>query len=852
MATTASFDSAISRSLSLRPSQPQNPVIGHGDGTNFEALWDTLRSALREIHEKNASKLSFEQLYRASYKIVLRKQGDQLYDRVKEFEEQWFAAHVMPSIRKLITNNLVNITLGGVAGTAATANERRLMGEEFLKGLKASWEDHITIMNMTTDVLMYMDRVYCADNRRASIFTTAMGLFRDHILRFPLAGNGANLMTFDILNSVILDQIGMEREGDVINKHLLRSCIYVLEGLFETDAEVENDKLYLTVFEVEFLRSSRAFYKNECANLLQDANASVWLRQTKRRLDEEQVRCQTTVSILTSAKIAKVVEEELISRNLLEFLAMEGSGIKSMIENDRFEDLEALYQLISRVDPSKGLLKEALQSRAIAMGHEINKTIQNTDWSAVAAPAAPEDGSNPVANKATSKGSRKTVGNHQTIAAIAWVDDVLRLKDKFDKMWVKCFDSDLILQTAITKAFSDFINVFDRCSEYVSLFIDDNLKKGIKGKTEPEIDIVLNKATTLIRYITEKDLFERYYKKHLARRLLHGKSESADVEKQMITRMKMELGSAFTQKLEGMFKDMTMSEDLTCGYRNHIRSLGDVDHKQVELSINVLTSNHWPMESMGGNMTKEGEARQNCTWPPEINTLQESFKKFYLEERNGRMLTWLGFLGNADVKVTFPKIPGKEGLLCRERRYELHIPTYGMMVLLLFNDLQEGATLSFEEIQERINIPTQELVRSLQPLSIIPKCKVLTKIPANKEVKPGDIFGFNSSFISKAIRIKVPVVAGLVNKVEDAEERKVTEERNQQNRSHLIDSVIVRIMKARKTTTHSSLFTEVITQLSQRFKPDISMMKKRIESLIEREYMIRVEEATQPTYSYLA
>jgi len=48
------------------------------------------------------------------------------------------------------------------------------------------------------------------------------------------------------------------------------------------------------------------------------------------------------------------------------------------------------------------------------------------------------------------------------------------------------------------------------------------------------------------------------------------------------------------------------------------------------------------------------------------------------------------------------------------------------------------------------------------------------------------------------------------------------------------------------------LFTEVITQLSQRFKPDLAMMKRRVESLIEREYLERVEDASTPTYRYLA
>ena len=698
----------------------------------------------------------------------------------------------MPSIRKLITKNLINISLNGTVGT--TANERRITGEEFLKGLKASWEDHICVMNMTTDVLMYMDRVYCTDNRKPSIFTTSMGLFRDNILRSPLASTGLQLITFDILNSVLLDQLGMERDGDVINKNLIRSVVYMLEGLYESDEENEHEKLYLTVFEIEFLKASKQFYQKECSLLLQDSDASTWLRQTVKRLAEEEIRCQTTISMLTAPKITKVVENEMISSHLQEFLALEGSGVKAMIENDRLDDLKLLYQLISRVDQSKAPLKVALQNRVVALGSEINKMILDTDFSAP--PAGPADEG--AATEGGDKFKQKQGATAKlTTVAIRWVDEVLKLKDKFDGIWKKCFAEDLILQTALTKSFSDFINLFPRCSEYVSLFIDDNLKRGIKGKTEEEIDKVLDKATTLLRYIQDKDMFERYYKKHLARRLLHGKSESADVEKQMISRMKLEIGNSFTTKLEGMFKDMTMSEDLTSGYRTHIQNLGDLDRKQIDLSVSVLTTNYWPMESMGGNNSRREDGTQtSCSWSSEIQTLQESFKAYYLKERNGRMLTWLGFLGSADVRCIFPKIPGKEGLLGRERRHEINVPTYGMIILMLFNKLGDGEKLSYEEIQETTNIPQHELSRMLYTLAVLPKCKVLLKHPANKELpKDGDKFSFNSSFTSKSVKIKAPVMLGGINKVEGEDERKETEDRNDEHRGNVIDTVIVRIMK---------------------------------------------------------
>ena len=69
------------------------------------------------------------------------------------------------------------------------------------------------------------------------------------------------------------------------------------------------------------------------------------------------------------------------------------------------------------------------------------------------------------------------------------------------------------------------------------------MKKGIKGKTENEVDELLDKGITLLRYIQDKDMFERYYKKHLSRRLLMKRSISMDAERQMISKMKLAIPS---------------------------------------------------------------------------------------------------------------------------------------------------------------------------------------------------------------------------------------------------------------------------------------------------------------------
>ncbi len=764
--------------------------------SEFEPCWDILKGALTDIHNKNASRLSFENLYRASYKIVLRKKGQLLYEKVKEFEEEWFRVHVLPPITELVSGNLVSIALLQMQG--ASAHERRQTGERFLRGIRSTWEDHNTSMNMVADILMYLERTYTAESRQPSIFAATIGLFRDHILRNDLGGASEQLdqpfVIFDILNAVVLDLINMERDGDIVDRNLIRHITSMLEALYETDDELENAKLYLTVFEPRFLIASQIFYKAECEKLLREGNASSWLRHTQRRLREEQDRCDTALSILTSDNIAKVVEDELIVAKLNDFLAMEGSGMKSMIDNDRHEDLSILYQLISRVDKSKNALKAILQSRVMDLGLEIEQILKGTDFSAPAAGAEAEDAVEGAGDKAA-KPQPLSAAAQQSAAAIKWVDDVLQLKDKFDNLSTTCFNSDLVLQSAVTKSFSDFINMFGRSSEFVSLFTDDSLKRGLKGKSDEDTETVLQKTIVLLRYLADRDMFERYYQKHLARRLLHNKSEM-HIEKELVRRMRSEMGNHFTAKFEGMFKDMELSKDLSDNYRDHVRNLGDADAKNIDLSIHVLTTNNWPPEVMGRGAVQEDGNRADCTFPPAIKRLQESFFKYYLKDRSGRVLTWVASAGSADIKCVFPKVAGKEtGPLSKERRYELNVSTYGMIVLDLFNDLADGESLSFEDIQAKTNIPTQDLIRTLGSLSIPPKSRVLAKEPLTKNVKTTDKFSFNAAFVSKTIKIKAPVISS-TSKVEDTEERKETERKNDQTRAHVVDAAIVRIMKS--------------------------------------------------------
>ena len=579
----------------------------------------------------------------------------------------------------------------------------------------------------------------------------------------------------------------MDRDGDIIDRPLLKSCIYMLEGLYETEDEEESAKLYLTKFEPAFLSASREFYASEGASLLLDADAGTFCRHARKRADEEQDRCRSTLSTLTSPKIKDVVEQELIRNNLKEIIAFEGSGVRFMLDNDRFVELELLYDLSCRVDPEKRELKSAVQNRVLQLGLEVNRSAQTSLSATATRPHV--DKSEKIDEHTGAEGLKSTdrTVNQQTVAAIKWVDDVLHLKYKYDLVLSRAFDEDHMMQNAITQSLSGFINEFERSSEYLSLFFDENMKKGIKGKTELEVDALLDQGITLLGYIQDKDLFERYYKKHLSKRLLMKRSVSMDAERQMISKMKLAVGNAFTTRIEKMFQDMNTSADLTSGYKKYIASHGDADPNRAELDVSVLTSTMWPMETMGPRL-KGGENRGPCILPPEVERIRRGFEKFYLEKHSGRQLTWQANLGTAEIRAYFPDCKG-----LRKTR-DLSVQTYAMVILLMFNDLPPGQSLSCEEIQARSNIPMKELIRHLQSLSVAPKTRILLKEPMSKDVRITDRFSFNAGYYSSFQKVKVLLISS-GNQVEGIEERSETERRNDNERQGVIDAALVRIMK---------------------------------------------------------
>lgn len=62
------------------------------------------------------------------------------------------------------------------------------------------------------------------------------------------------------------------------------------------------------------------------------------------------------------------------------------------------------------------------------------------------------------------------------------------------------------------------------------------------------------------------------------------------------------------------------------------------------------------------------------------------------------------------------------------------------------------------------------------------------------------------------------------------------------DRKNALDAAIVRIMKGSKEMVYGQLLNKTIDAVSKHFRPEVTMIKKRIDSLVEQDYLSRDEE----------
>ncbi|KAJ2960630.1 hypothetical protein NQZ79_g4083 [Umbelopsis isabellina] len=362
--------------------------------------------------------------------------------------------------------------------------------------------------------------------------------------------------------------------------------------------------------------------------------------------------------------------------------------------------------------------------------------------------------------------------SHQKLVKI--IEDSI-IKEHVDFMIAKgrcCYHSD-----ALKDSFTSFLNFQpNKAAEIIARFVDSKLRNSSKQKdSADDLDELFDRILIIFRYVQGKDMFDAFFKRDLAKRLLLGRK----------------CGPSFTSKSEGMLKDMEASKKLMKEFK--------AEHAADNFNVSILTQGYWPVYP-----------QTPLNLPAEVLQWQESFHQFYNNKFNGRRLRWQSSLGHCLLKANFPL-----------GQREISLSHFQAVVLLLFND---NNGMSFSELLSQTEMEDNELKKTIQSLCFGPH-KILLKQPEEQEIQSSDRFVVNDNFEAATYRLKV---SSLMAK-EPVETNSAISKQVMQNRQYQIDAAIVRIMKARKEISHQQLCEEVQSQLN--FPAGPADLKKRIESL---------------------
>ncbi|KAL2891555.1 Cullin 1 [Ceratocystis lukuohia] len=661
-----------------------------------------------------------------------------------------------------------------------TEKSKAYSDEALLALYNKEWNRYTTAAKYIHHLFRYLNRHWVKremDEGRKKVFD----IYTLHLVRW-------RTVLFDKLNGqvmqAVLKLVQSQRCGETIEYTQIKQIVdsFVALGLDDTDTSKSTLDVYRYHFERPFIAATTQFYQAESKKFIAENSVVEYMVKAEARLEEEEERVKTYLHQDLGPPLRKACNDALI----LEHSTLLREEFQVLLDNDCEEDMARMFNLLSRIPDGLEPLRLRFETHV---------------------------------RKAGLLAVQKVASDSEKLEPKVYIDSLLDIHTRYQGLVKRSFNDEPEFTRALDNACREFVNRNVVCKagsnkspELLAKYTDVLLRKGSNSVSESELETALNQIMTVFKYIEDKDVFQKFYSRMLARRLVHSNSASDDAETSMISKLKEACGFEYTNKLQRMFQDIQLSKDLNASFRNH---LADTETKTVtDSTFSILGTGFWPLTPPSTNFTPPVEVSADC----------ERFYRFYKGNHEGRKLTWLWNLCKGEIKANYcknAKIP-----------YTFQVSLYQMAVLLLFN---ETPTYTWEDMISATQLQTEVLEGAL---AVILKGKVLLMSPSDDKPGPGKTFKLNTDFKSKKIRIKLDVGGVKEAKQEEVETNKTIEE----DRKILIQSAMVRIMKARKTMKHAQLVSETINQIKSRFTPKVADIKKCIEILMDKEYIERLDD----------
>jgi len=509
----------------------------------------------------------------------------------------------------------------------------------------ARWKEQMTTIRA---IFFFLDRSYLLPSSKPTLSELTPQLFRDSVfgaLKPQIVDGACDIVAAE------RTQLG-ESDGATFQQ-----AVDMLHAL----------SVYTSSFEPRFLGSTQQYIADWSDRMIGEKSVPQYVALANDCIAKEMGRCEEFgLDASTRRDLLALLEDHLVARKEADLAQYE--SLASMLDDNATADLAALYTLLKRR----------------RLGEKLRPSFEK--W-------VDQTGTNIVFAK------------DEDIMVV----HLLSLKRRLDMMWRDSFQRDESLGHGLRESFETFMNKTKKgdatwgtdntkVGEMIAKYVDQLLRGGAKAVPEmltlrrsssitgppdgslamdddneednvdedEEINIQLDHVLDLFRFVHGKAVFEAFYKKDLARRLLMARSASADAERSMLARLKTECGSGFTQNLEQMFKDVELAREEMQSYKQRLEDrVGYEKGRNVDLSVNILSAAAWPTYP-----------EISVVIPPNIKRAIDDFELHYKSKHSGRKLDWKHALAHCQMRASFPK--GSK---------ELVVSSFQAIVLLLFSSV---------------------------------------------------------------------------------------------------------------------------------------------------------------------
>eukprot|EP01038_Epipyxis_sp_PR26KG_P014355 gene14355-19252_t len=510
------------------------------------------------------------------------------------------------------------------------------------------------------------------------------------------------------LARLVLDEIRREQEGESIDHDLIREAnqIFLIMGVGKAlvSAPSYNDmqqlkmklvniddalsfpnyfKTYDEDFEVHLLKETRDYYKMKSNQWIQsDVETYIYLVSTA--LESEEKRAVNYLTLKSKQKLSRIVLEECVLNHqatMFDSLKDIFRGIYNNtqdqinISEGKSVMVKSLYLLFHQVE----LLEPQDTSYHLAtMMCKVFKLYLLELGDIIIA-----DRKSEVQRLQNESKTNKSISEASASDPIL-INSLLRLFRNIPILVSHIFKNNPAYLQAMNDSFTIIVNKDVNPFSIPQMLAAhcDSLLKGTLKIDGQDLEGIVTNCVEIFHHIYDKDLFCELHRNYLAKRLLNKRSSDETAESQLIGLMKIQQGSQFTSKLEGMLTDLSLSNNIQQNYEPFFNSWKDfvmkengnnddnmnnslLGLKNMSFNVVLLTFGHWPSQKI----------RNIQNIPLIFKSCIDHFTKYYVDNNQLRKLQWNITLGEVQMKVIMPSSPSSSSRNQSSSSYEVTITT---------------------------------------------------------------------------------------------------------------------------------------------------------------------------------